>query len=98
MLLKLIDMALDVTFLTIHNLARFRNRLALKTPADQVEDARLVAEWAEACKKRDALQAELNEPTASRLYETQATLIRTSIAAGVRCHYLLVQLRARRKG
>jgi hypothetical protein len=101
-LLKMIDMALDVAFLTIHNLAKFRNRLASRnsrTPADQnrEEDAALVAEWVEACKRRDALKTELSEPTTSRLYEAQATLLQTSKAAGDKCHYLLVKMRARRK-
>jgi len=82
MLIKVIDMALDVTFLTIHNLVKFRNRLALRTPAEQEEHARLVAEWVEACQKRDALQAELTEPTTSRLFDTQPTLLRTTKAAG----------------
>jgi hypothetical protein len=90
-------MALDVTFLTIHNLVKFRNRLAFREPAHRDEHARLVAEWVEACKKRDALQAEVNEPTNSRLYDTQATLLRTTKAAGDECHYLLVKLRARRE-
>jgi hypothetical protein len=98
MLLKMIDMALSVTFLTIHNLVKFRNRLTLRAPANQEERARLVAEWVEACKRRDALQAEVNEPTTSRLYDTQATLLRTTKAAGEECHYLLVKLRAPREG
>jgi hypothetical protein len=98
MLIKAIDMALDVTFLTIHNLARFRNYLTFEKPTYREEDARLVAEWLEACQKRDALQAELSAPTTSRLYDTQATLLRTTKAAGDKCHYLLVKLRAHRPG
>jgi hypothetical protein len=31
-----------------------------------------MSEWIEACHKRDALQAELNHPSMSRVYETQA--------------------------
>jgi hypothetical protein len=98
-LLKAIDMALDVAFFTIHNLAKFRNRLSSRNcpaPAEREEDASLVAEWVEACKRRDALKTELSEPTASRLYQAQATLLQTSKAAGDKCHYLLVKMRARR--
>ena len=103
MLTKMIDMALDATFFAIYNLSRFRSYLTLRKPADQElddqeEDARLVAAWIEACQKRDALQAELNEPTGSRLYETQARLLRTTQAAGDKCHHLLVELRAHRGG
>jgi hypothetical protein len=98
MLIKVIDMALGATFLTIYNLSRLRNYLALRKPANKEEDDRLVAEWIEACQKRDALQAELNEPSASRLYETQVTLLRTKKAAGDKCHHLLVELRAHRSG
>jgi len=103
MLTKLIDMALDATFSTIYNLSRFRNYLTVRKPADQepadqAEDARLVAAWIEACQRRDALQAELNQPSMSRVYEAQATLLRTTKAAGAKCHHLLVELRAHRKG
>jgi hypothetical protein len=56
-----------------------------------------MSEWIEACHKRDALQAELNHPSMSRVYETQATLLRTTKAAGVKCHHLLVELCAHRK-
>jgi hypothetical protein len=98
MLIKVIDMALGATFLTINNLSRFRKYLSLRKPARQEEDIRLVAEWVEACKKRDTLQAEVSEPTISRAYETQATLLRTTKAAGAKCHHILVELRAHRKG
>jgi hypothetical protein len=103
MLTKVIDMALDATFLAIYNLSRFRKFITVRKPADQEpadqeEDARLVAAWIEACQKRDALQAEIDEPTISRVYETQATLLRTTKAAGAKCHHLLVELRAHRKG
>ena len=37
MLLKLIDMALDVSYITVHNLVKARNHLALRTPADRDE-------------------------------------------------------------
>ena len=93
MLVKIVDVALAVTFLTVHNLVKLRNRLTLRTQADHQEHDRLVAEWTAACHKRDALQAELSEPTTSRLYDTQATLVRTAQAAGDDCHYLLVKLR-----
>jgi hypothetical protein len=101
MLIKVIDLALNATFLTINGLSRFRNYLALRNPAlqapvDKEEDARLISEWINACQKRDAIQSELSEPTISRLYETQATLLRTSKDAGAKCHHLLIQLRARR--
>jgi hypothetical protein len=98
MLIRLIDMALDVTFFTIRNLAKIRNYLTFRKPTYREEDARLVVEWLEACQKRDALQAELSAPTISRLYDTQATLLRTTKAAGEKCHYLLVKLRAQRRG
>jgi hypothetical protein len=103
MLRKIIDLALDATFLSAYKLSKFRNYLTVRKPADQepeeqAEDARLVAAWIKACHERDALQAELCEPTASRLYETQATLIRTTKAAGDKCHHLLVELRAHRRG
>jgi|SRR5580700_3762878 hypothetical protein len=103
MLTKVIDMALDATFLTIYNLSRLRRYVTVRKPADQEpieqeEDARLVAAWIEACQKRDALQAELNHPSMSRVYETQARLLRTTKAAGAKCHHLLVELRAHRKG
>jgi len=103
MLIRVIDMALDATFSAIYNLSKFRKYLTVRKPADQEpadqeEDARLVAAWIEACQRRDALQAELNEPTISRVYETQATLLRTTRAAGAKCHHLLVELRAHRKG
>jgi hypothetical protein len=99
----MIDMALDATFSAIYNLSRLRKYITVRKPADQEpadqeEDARLVAEWIEACQKRDALQAELNEPTTSRVYETQVTLLRTTKAAGAKCHHLLVELRAHRRG
>jgi len=103
MLTNMIDMALDATFSAIYNLSRLRKYITVRKPADQEpadqeEDARLVAEWIEACQKRDALQAELNEPTTSRVYETQVTLLRTTKAAGAKCHHLLVELRAHRRG
>ena len=103
MLTNMIDMALDATFSAIYNLSRLRKYITVRKPADQEpadqeEDARLVAAWIEACQKRDALQAELNEPTTSRVYETQVTLLRTTKAAGAKCHHLLVELRAHRRG
>jgi hypothetical protein len=103
MLTNMIDMALDATFSAIYNLSRLRKYITVRKtadqePADQEEDARLVAEWIEACQKRDALQAELNEQTTSRVYETQVTLLRTTKAAGAKCHHLLVELRAHRRG
>jgi hypothetical protein len=64
---------------------------------DQEDDARLEAEWIESCRERDALQAELNAPTVSRLYEAQVEFIRETSAAGAKCHDLLVKLRAGRK-
>ena len=103
MITKAIDMALDATFLTICMLSRIRKYFTVRKPADQdpadqAEDARLVAEWIEACQKRDALQAEIDDPTTSRVYETQVTLLRTTKAAGAKCHHLLVELRAHRGG
>jgi hypothetical protein len=103
MITKAIDMALDATFLTICMLSRIRKYFTVRKPADQdpadqAEDARLVAEWIEACQKRDALQAEIDDPTTSRVYETQVTLLRTTKAAGAKCHHLLVELRAHRRG
>jgi hypothetical protein len=103
MIIKMIDMALDATFLTINGLSRFRNYLAVRNPTrrepvDKAEDARLVSEWIKACEERDAIQSELTEPTSSRLFETQATLLRTSKEAGAKCHHLLIELRAHRKG
>jgi hypothetical protein len=66
--------------------------------AGQEADARLEAEWIETRQKRDALQAELNDPTTSRLYDAQVEIIRQTAAAGAKCHELLVKLRAHRKG
>jgi hypothetical protein len=57
MFVKIIDVALGVTFLTIHNLAKRRNRLTLRTQADQQEHSRLLVEWTAACHKRDAPHA-----------------------------------------
>ena len=101
MLIRIVDVALDATFLTIYNLSKLRKYLIFRKqahrvegePTDQTEADRLVAEWLEACQKRDALRAELEAPTTSRLYDTQATLLRTSQDAGDKCHYLLVELR-----
>jgi hypothetical protein len=70
----------------------------IKTRGYQEEDARLEAEWIETRRKKDALQAELNAPTASRLYDAQLEIIRETTAAGAKCHDLLVKLRALRKG
>jgi hypothetical protein len=93
-LIKIIDIALDATFLTIYNLSRFRKYLTVRKATQQEEEAaRLVVEWLDACKKRNALQAELSAPTISRLYDTQATLLRTTRDAGDKCHYLLVKMR-----
>ena len=99
MLVRVIDGALNATFLAIYNLSRFRNHLALRKASNREEEsARLVGEWLEACHKRDALRAELDAPTTSRLYDTQATLLRTTKDAGDKCHYLLVKLRDQRRG
>jgi len=70
----------------------------IRIRADQEEDARLEMEWIETRQRKDALQAELNDPTTSRLYDAQVEIIRETAAAGTRCHDLLVMLRARRKG
>src|ERR1700685_840706 len=70
----------------------------IKTRGYQEEDALLEAEWIETRQRRDALQAELNDPTTSRLYDAQVEIIREASAAGVKCHDLLVKLRAHRKG
>jgi hypothetical protein len=98
MLIKIVDVALDVIFLTIYNLSKFRNYLTFRIPAVREADARLVAEWIEARQKRDALQAELNVPTISRLYDAQAKLLGTTKAAALKCQDVLVKLRAHRKG
>jgi hypothetical protein len=98
-LIRLVDIALDATFLTIYNLSKFRNYLTFRKPANRKNEAAgLVAEWLEACQKRDALRSELEAPTISRLYDTQATLIRTTKDAGDKCHYLLVKLRDHGRG
>jgi hypothetical protein len=94
MLIRMIDLALNCTFFTIHGLARYRNYLTFRKPTYQEEEARLIVEWLEARHMRDALKAELNVPTFSRLYDAQATLLRTTKAADEKCHYLLVKLRA----
>jgi hypothetical protein len=64
---------------------------------NQEEDARLEAEWIESRQEKDALQAELNAPTFSRLYAAQMEIIMETTAAGIKCHALLVKLRAGRK-
>jgi hypothetical protein len=70
----------------------------IRIRAHQEEDARLEAEWIETRQKKDALQAELNDPTTSRLYDAQVEIVRETAAAGAKCHDLLVKLRAHRKG
>jgi hypothetical protein len=73
-------------------------RYMITNRTDQEEDARLEAEWLETRQKRNALQAELNDPTTSRLYGAQVEIIRETAAAGAKCHDLLAKLRAHRKG
>jgi hypothetical protein len=69
----------------------------IRIRADQEENARLEAEWIETRQRKDALQAELNDPTTSRLYDAQMEIIRETAAAGAKCHELLVKLRAHRQ-
>jgi hypothetical protein len=63
----------------------------------QEEDARLEAEWLASRREKDALQAELNHPTISRLYETQVEIVRKTRVVGSKCHDLLVRLRSSRR-
>jgi hypothetical protein len=96
MLTKAVEMALSALFLAVLLLSRFRNHLKSRTPITQEED-HLMAEWIEARQKRVALQAELDRPTASRLYDSQLRLLTAVKTAGDKCHDLVVKLRAIRK-
>ena len=96
MLTKIVDLALSATFLAVHMLSRLQNHLRSRTPGVREED-RLMAEWIAARRARFALQAELNQPTTSRPYGAQSTLLQAANAAGAKCHTLLVALKAQRK-
>jgi hypothetical protein len=101
----MVDMALASAFLAVHILYKFRNHLEPKTPpgVDVVADAdapegRLMAEWFEARRRRSALQSELDHPSISRVHSSQVKLIQATRVAGAKCHRVLVELRASRKG
>ena len=97
MLTKMVDIALNGTFLLTAVLTKSRNRVHSKRPAALEED-RLIAEWTEANRSRIALQAELDQATYCRLYSSQIKLLQMSKAAGDKCHDLIIRLRAHRKG
>ena len=95
-LVKIVDYALQGTFVTAYLLCRLRCRFQSKALGSH-DKTRLLAEWAEAQRTRDALQHEVDYPGASRLFESDVMLKNSLTLAQAKCRYLMVAIRAHRK-
>jgi hypothetical protein len=67
---------------------KIHHMVADENEAD-IEEDHLRTEWIKACQEQAALQAELDKPTASRLYDAQVQLFRATEAAREKCALLL---------
>lgn len=94
MYIKIVDFALNGAFLAVHGLTRLRDHLLSKEPVTQDP---AMAEWLAARERQAALQFDLENPTASRLYDHQAKLVRRAKIAGDKCYRLAVAMRVNRR-
>ncbi len=72
-------------------------RRILDTPLTEQQEDQLIADWTACRLKGEALQAEIDHATCSRLFDDQVKLWQEVKVQGDKCHKLLVELRACRK-